>query len=57
MADEWDWAVGLFEDSGYLDFARSVKHEARYIQQEAPRRFMAKVLMTLPQRGGFIEEG
>jgi hypothetical protein len=57
MPDEdWDWTT-LFEDSGYGAFAQSVKHEARYIHQQAAREFMAKVLATLPQRSGFIKEG
>ena len=57
MPDEdWDWTT-LFEDSGYGDFAQSVKHEARYIHQQAAREFMANVLATLPQRSGFIKEG
>jgi hypothetical protein len=58
MADEeWGWATELFPDSGYHDFAQSVKHEARYIHQKAAQEFRAKVLRTLPQRGGFIKEG
>jgi hypothetical protein len=64
MADEeWDWAKALSElpgvppDSGYYAFARSVKHEARYVHEQAAREFMAKVLATLPQRGSLINEG
>ena len=57
MPDEdWDWTT-LDEDSGYRAFAHSVKHEARYIHQQAAREFMANVLATLPQRTGFIKEG
>jgi hypothetical protein len=59
MADEeWDWSTLLFEDdSGYYDFARSVKHEARYIHEPTAREFLTKVLTTLPLRGGFMKEG
>ena len=60
MADEeWDWAKSLSElppDSGYHAFALSVKHEARYVREQAAREFMAKVLATLPQRGGLLQE-
>lgn len=50
-------ASELFSDSGYHDFAQSVKHEARYVHQEPARNFMARVLATLPRRVGFIREG
>jgi hypothetical protein len=55
--EEWDWVTDIFPASGYFEFARSVKHDARYIHRGAARDFMSKVLATLKKRGGLLKEG
>jgi RES domain-containing protein len=58
MADEeWDWVGSIFDESGYHEFARSVKHDARYVHRREAREFLTKVLETLPARRGLLKTG
>jgi hypothetical protein len=56
--EEWDSAMDLLAgDSGYHEFANSVKHSARYIHQDPAREFISKVLAALQQRSSCLSEG